>query len=278
LIKLKLYILLVLVLFSCNNFNDDKSQNIAKYKNQILKKSQLNELVRESNYEDSIILTNKLINEWAVNNILIEKAELNLTAQDLSSLDKLVQKYKSELYSTAYLDALINSSINSEIDTTEIENLYKKNIDLFKLKDNIYKVVFVKIPKDFSDISDVRNKLRNYKNNEKFLDSISYRFSDYSLDTKRWRTENDLKKIFLFLNNQKLNSLKNYSFLQTKDSLNLYLIKVLEFKKIGTYAPIDYVFPTLEYMSINKRKKKLTQLIKTDLIKNAIQNNELEIF
>lgn len=277
-IKLKLYILLVLVLFSCNNFNDDKSQNIAKYKDQILKKSQLNELVIESNYEDSIILTNKLINEWAVNNILIEKAELNLTAQDLSSLDKLVEKYKSELYSTAYLDALINSSINSEIDTTEIENLYNKNIDLFRLKDNIYKVVFVKIPKDFSDISDVRNKLRNFKNNEKFLDSISYRFSDYSLDTKRWRTENDLKKTFLFLNNQKLNSLKNYSFLQTKDSLNLYLIKVLEFKKIGTYAPIDYVFPTLEYMSINKRKKKLTQLIKTDLIKNAIQNNELEIF
>ena len=277
-IKLKLYILLVLVLFSCNNFKDDKSQNIAKYKDQILKKSQLIELVRESNYEDSIITTNKVINEWAVNNILIEKAELNLTAKDLSSLDKLVEKYKSELYSTAYLDALINSSINSEIDTTEIENLYNKNIDLFKLKDNIYKLAFVKIPKDFSDISDVRNKLRNFKNNEKFLDSISYRFSDYSLDTRTWRTENDLKKIFLFLNNQKLNSLKNYSFLQTKDSLNLYLIKVLEFKKIGSYAPIDYVFPTLEYMSINQRKKKLTQLIKTDLIKNAIQNNELEIF
>ena len=162
-IKLKLYILLVLVLFSCNNFNDDKSQNIAKYKDQILKKSQLNELVSESNYEDSIILTNKVINEWAVNNILIEKAELNLTAQDLSSLDKLVEKYKSELYSTAYLDALINSSVNSEIDTTEIENLYNKNIDLFRLKDNIYKVVYVKIPKDFSDISDVRNKLRNFK-------------------------------------------------------------------------------------------------------------------
>lgn len=277
-IKLKLYILLVLVLFSCNNFNDDKSQNIAKYKDQILKKSQLNELVSESNYEDSIIIANKVINEWAVNNILIEKAELNLTAQDLSSLDKLVEKYKSELYSTAYLDALINSSVNSEIDTTEIENLYNKNIDLFRLKDNIYKVVYVKIPKDFSDISDVRNKLRNFKKYEKFLDSISYRFSDYSFDTISWRTENDLKKIFLFLNNQKLNSLKNYSFLQTKDSLNLYLIKVLKFKKIGTYAPIDYVFPTLEYMSINQRKKKLTQLIKTDLIKNAIQNNELEIF
>ena len=277
-IKLKFHILLVFVLVSCKNFNEDKSQNIAKYNNQILKKSQLLGLVKDSNKDDSVIITNKLINEWAVNKILIDKAKLNLTVQDLSSLDKLVENYKSELYSTAYLDALINSSINLEIDTTEIENLYNKNIDLFKLKNNIYKFAYIKIPKDFSDIAEVRNKVRNLKNHKKFLDSISYRFSDYSFDTKSWTTENDLKKTFSFLNNQKLNSLKNYSFLQSKDSLNLYLIKVLDFKKIGSYAPIDYVFPTLEYMSINQRKKKLTQLIKTDLIKNAIQNNELEIF
>ena len=277
-IKLKFYILLVFVFVSCNNFNEDKSQNIAKYNNQILKKSQLFGLVENSNIEDSVIITNKLINEWAVNKILIEKAKLNLTVQDLNSLDKLVENYKSELYSTAYLDALINSSINLEIDTTEIENLYNKNVDLFKLKNNIYKFAYIKIPKDFSDIAEVRNKLRNLKNHKEFLDSISYRFSDYLFDTKSWITENDLKKTFSFLNNQKLNSLKNYSFLQSKDSLNLYLIKVLELKKIGSYAPLDYVFPTLEYMSINQRKKKLTQSIKTDLIKNAIQNNELEIF
>jgi len=278
LIKLKFYILLVFVFVSCNNFNEDKSQNIAKYKNQILNKSQLLGLVKDSNKDDSVIITNKLINEWAINKILIEKAKLNLTVQDLRSLDKLVENYKSELYSTAYLDALINSSINLEIDTTEIENLYNKNVDLFKLKYNIYKFAYIKIPKDFSDIAEVRNKVRNLKNHKEFLDSISYRFSDYSFDTKSWITENDLKKTFSFLNNQKLNSLKNYSFLQSKDSLNLYLIKILEFKKIGSYAPIDYVFPTLEYMSINQRKKKLTQSIKTDLIKNAIQNNELEIF
>ena len=277
-IKLKFYILLVFVFVSCNNFNEDKSQNIAKYNNQILKKSQLLALIKDSKKDDSLIITNKLINEWAVNKILIEKAKLNLTVQDLRSLDKLVENYKSELYSTAYLDALINSSINLEIDTTEIENLYNKNVDLFKLKNNIYKFAYIKIPKDFSDIAEVRNKLRNLKNHKEFLDSISYRFSDYLFDTKSWITENDLKKTFSFLNNQKLNSLKNYSFLQSKDSLNLHLIKVLDFKKIGSYAPIDYVFPTLEYMSINQRKKKLTQSIKTDLIKNAIQNNELEIF
>ena len=147
-IKLKFYILLVFVFVSCNNFNEDKSQNIAKYKNQILNKSQLLGLVKDSNKDDSVIITNKLINEWAINKILIEKAKLNLTVQDLRSLDKLVENYKSELYSTAYLDALINSSINLEIDTTEIENLYNKNVDLFKLKYNICLLYTSPSPRD----------------------------------------------------------------------------------------------------------------------------------
>ena len=131
-LKIKFNIYLVLVLFSCSDFNEDNLQNIAKYKDQILKKSQLTELFNKTNSKDSIIIINKLINEWAVNKILIEKAKLNLTIQDLNSLEKLVQNYKSELYSTAYLDALINSSINLEVDTTEIENYIESQLSQVK--------------------------------------------------------------------------------------------------------------------------------------------------
>ena len=268
----------MLILFSCNDFNQDKSEYIAKFKDHVLSKNELTKFIDNNNSQDSIFVANKIINEWAIKKILIEKAKLNLPEKDLDMLNKLVENYESELYSTTYLDALVNASINLEIDTIEIEDFYKKNIDLFKLKNNIFKLVYVKIYKDFSDVSDVSNRLRNFKNNEKYLDSISYRFIDYSYDANNWKTQNDLMNIFPFLNTQKINSLKNYSFLQIKDSLNLWLIKVLEYKKIGSYAPIDFVFPTLEYMSINNRKKKLNQSIKTDLIKNAIQNNELEIF
>ena len=277
-LKLKFNIFLLLILFSCNDFNQDKSEYIAKFKDHVLSKNELTKFINSNNSQDSIFIANKIINEWAIKKILIEKAKLNLPEKDLDMLNKLVENYESELYSTTYLDALVNASINLEIDTIEIEDFYKKNIDLFKLKNNIFKLVYVKIYKDFSDISDVTNRLRNFKNNEIYLDSISYRFIDYSYDANNWKTQNDLMNIFPFLNTQKINSLKNYSFLQIKDSLNLWLIKVLEYKKIGSYAPIDFVFPTLEYMSINNRKKKLNQSIKTDLIKNAIQNNELEIF
>ncbi len=277
-LKLKFNIFLALLLFSCSDFNKDKSKYIAKFNDHILYKKELIKLIDTNDSQDSILIANKIINDWAIEKILIEKAKLNLPEKDLDIFDKLVDNYKSELYSTAYLDALINSSVNVELDTIEIEGFYKKNIDLFKLKDNIFKLVYVKISEDFSDIIEIRNRLRNFKNNETYLDSISFRFIDFSYDFNNWKTQNELIKIFPFLNTQKINSLKNYSFLQIKDSLNLYLIRVLDYKKIGSYAPIDFVFPTLEYMSINNRRKNLKQSIKTDLIKNAIQNNELEIF
>ena len=73
-------------------------------------------------------------------------------------------------------------------------------------------------------------------------------------------------------------SLKNYNFFQFKDSLSLYLIKIKEFVKKGDISPIDYVLPTLEYMSLNKRKKELMLNIKTDILKDALEKNKLEIY
>ena len=92
----------------------------------------------------------------------------------------------------------------------------------------------------------------------------------------------DFKKIlfqkFPFLTSYSYRSLKNYNFYQFKDSLSLYLIKITEFAKKDDVSPIDYVLPTLEYMSLNKRKKELMLNIKKDILKDALQNNKLEIF
>ena len=68
-LKIKFNIYLVLVLFSCSNFNEDNSQNIAKFKDQILKKNQLIELFNKTNYKDIIMVRNAtaLNNEIATN-------------------------------------------------------------------------------------------------------------------------------------------------------------------------------------------------------------------
>ena len=113
---------------------------------------------------------------------------------------------------------------------------------------------------------------------QNFLDSISYRYKNFSLTAKNWVTEKKLLEKFPFLTDYSVKSLKNYKFFQFKDSLSLYLIKILDYSKKGGISPIDNVLPTLEYMSLNKRKKELMLKIRSEILKDALHNNKLEIY
>ena len=276
----KLFFLSAFLFFSsCSFVSDDNSKNIARYKESFLTKEEFSSLVEGIEINDSLSMANSIINNWAIEKILIERAELNLNETKLQKIQSLVDDYKSNMLSQAYLEALVNSSINLEVDSLEILSLYENNKSLFNLNEDIFKLVFVELPLDFSDTYEIRSKIKRLKRDDQiFLDSISYRFKSFLLTTDDWISQNTLFQKFPFLTNYSYRSLKNYNFFQFKDSLSLYLIKIKEFVKKGDISPIDYVLPTLEYMSLNKRKKELMLSIKTDILKDALEKNKLEIY
>ena len=276
----KLFFLQVFLLFfSCSFITDDNSKNIDRYGESFLSKEEIQSLIQGVKTNDSISMVNSIINNWAIEKILIERAELNLNETKLQKIQSLADDYKSNLLSEAYLEALVNSTINLEVDSIEILNLYENNKRLFDLNEDIFKLVYVELPLDFSDTYTVRSKIKRFKRDDQiFLDSISFRFKSFSLTTEEWISQNSLIQKFPFLTNYNYRSLKNYNFFQFKDSLSLYLIKIKESVKKGDISPIDYVLPTLEYMSLNKRKKELMLSIKTDILKDALEKNKLEIY
>ena len=276
----KLLCLFTILFFSsCNFVSDVDSNYIARYGDEYLLKDDFITLFEGIEKDDSISLANSIINNWAIEKILIERAELNLNEIKLQKIESLVKDYRSDMLSEAYLEALINSSINLEIDSTELLNLYEKNKNLFNLNEDIFKIVHVELPLDFSDTYQIRSKIKRFRRDDQmFLDSISYRFKSFSFTTDNWISKKILFQKFPFLTSYSYRSLKNYNFYQFKDSLSLYLIKITEFAKKDDVSPIDYVLPTLEYMSLNKRKKELILNIKKDILKDALQNNKLEIY
>jgi|TARA_B100001758_G_scaffold237409_1_gene239477 hypothetical protein len=274
-----LYIIFLIFFSSCDIVSDQESVNIAKYNDNYLSKKEFLKMMEGVKKEDSLLRANYIINDWAIDKILTERAELNLNEAKLQMIDSLVIEYKSTLLSEAYLEALVNSRINLEIDTIEIQAFYNKNMGLFKLNEDIFRMVYIELPLDFSDTYQIRSKIRRFKPEDKFfLDSIAYRFKNFSLKNENWITEKELREQFPFINNYSYKSLKNYNFFQFKDSLSLYLIKIIESVKNGDISPIDHVLPTLEYMSLNKRKKELMLSIKSEILRDALQNKKLEIF
>ena len=266
-------------LCGCNFISNDDSQNIARYDDSLLTNKEYINLMGNYDKDDSLSKANNIINNWAIDKILIERAQLNLNDSKLQSIELLVKDYEASLLSEAYLEALINSSINPDIDSTEIKEFYDKNKSLFRLNEDIFRLVFIELPLDFSDTYQVRVKLKRYRDADRqFLDSISYRYNSFSFQSENWISKKQLIQKFPFITNYSYKSLKNYNFFQYKDSLSLYLIKIIKSTKNGDISPIEYVLPTLEYMSLNKRKKELMLSIKSEILKDALLNNKFEIY
>ena len=258
---------------------DDDRKNIARFNDSYLNKIDFSKLMTNYSEEDSIVRANNVINNWAINKILIERAKLNLDESRLNEIESLVEDYRSDLLTDSYLEALVNSTINLEVDSSEIQSLFDSNKNLFLLNEDIYRLIFVELPQDFSDTYEIRKRVRRFNDKDQyFLDSISYRYNKYSFDTKTWVSEKKLLNEFDFLNSYSYRSLKNYNFYQYKDSLSLYLIKIVDSAKKGEISPIENVLSTLEYMSLNQRKKEVMLRIKTNILKDALLNNKLEIY
>ena len=266
-------------LCGCNFISNDDSQNIARYDDSLLTNKEYINLMGNYDKDDSLSKANNIINNWAIDKILIERAQLNLNDSKLQSIELLVKDYEASLLSEAYLEALINSSINPDIDSTEIKEFYDKNKSLFRLNEDIFRLAFIELPLDFSDTYQVSVKLKRYRDADRqFLDSISYRYNSFSFESENWISKKQLIQKFPFITNYSYKSLKNYNFFQYKDSLSLYLIKIIKSTKNGDISPIEYVLPTLEYMSLNKRKKELMLSIKSEILKDALLNNKFEIY
>ena len=259
--------------------SDDDGQNVARFNDSYLNKSVFSELMADYSEEDSLVKAYNVINNWAISKILIERAKLNLTESRLDEIESLVEDYRSDLLSNSYLEALVNSTINLEVDSLEIQSLFDSNKNLFLLNDDIYRLIFIELPLDFSDTYEIRKRVRRFNEKDQyFLDSISYRYNDYSFDTETWVSKKKLLYEFDFLNSYSYRSLKNYNFYQYKDSLSLYLIKIVDSARKGEISPIENVLSTLEYMSLNQRKKEVMLKIKTNILKDALLNNKLEIY
>ena len=275
----KFFIIISILFVGCEMSGDEDGQNVARFNDSYLNKSEFSELMTNYSAMDSIAKANNVINNWAINKILIERAKLNLTESRLNEIESLVDDYRSDLMSDSYLEALVNSTINLDVDSSEIQSLFDSNKNLFLLNEDIYRLIFVELPQDFSDTYEVRKRIRRFNEKDQyFLDSISYRYNNYSFDTKTWVSEKKLLNEFDFLNSYSYRSLKNYNFYQFKDSLSLYLIKIVDSARKGEISPIENVLSTLEYMSLNQRKKEVMLKIKTNILKDALLNNKLEIY
>ena len=109
--------IIVTAFFSCTFFETKKAEDaIAKVGTQYLFKEDLPKFeISSSNPEDSITATKRFIDQWALKQIMLNKAKFNLPEQQQQKFEEMANQYREQLYINAYKDALVEKNFQFNI-------------------------------------------------------------------------------------------------------------------------------------------------------------------
>ncbi len=280
-LEMRVLILLIL-LNSCKNFQQtEKRKKVARVNSSFLYQSDFDdEINSESSYEDSIIISKSIIRNWAINKLVYNQSLLHLHDSIQQKLTEMVENYKLQLWANTYRNFLSKSNFNYKIDSLEKIEYYEKNKNNFRLKRDFYNVAYIILPESNNNLKLIKSRLRNFSDKDLFfLDSLSYQFNSFNLDKPLWIDKNNLIQKIPFQNilTKELN-LNKKNFFVLKDSLQVYLLKVFDYKKYNTIAPYDVVEGNIERILINQKKLIFFKDFDKEILDDAIQTNKFEIF
>ena len=212
--------------------------------------------------------------------MLINNAKINLSEDKQEEFRALVEQYEVDLFSKAYLEALVKQNIDTSVTEDQARIVYNQNQETFKLNEELIKFRYINVDESNTEIDEIEERFRRFDEEDKYiLDSISIQFRSYSLNDSIWiRVSQAVEKIPAINPGNRRELLKKSNFIQLEDSLGLYLMKINDVLERNQTAPIEYVLPTIKQIVINQRKLEFIKQLEKDITKDAIQNGQFEIF
>ncbi|MCB4797493.1 peptidyl-prolyl cis-trans isomerase [Neotamlana laminarinivorans] len=280
--KLLLLALIFSFVQSCQFFKKEQEGiPVARVNQSYLYQSDLEDLVPEgASATDSTLLVQNFINKWATQQLFLDGAKLNLSTAKQEAYNRLINQYKNDLYTKAYVDALVKKNMDTLVNLQEIKTYYNDNKEVFKLNEELVKFRYIHLDENIINYKDISERFKRYNNEDKkVLDSISIQFKSYSLNDSIWIKLNQvIEKIPVINAENKSELLKKSNFIQLKDSLGVYLMQINDVLLRNDEAPMEYVKPTITQIVVNKRKLDLIRQLEKDITKDAIKNKQFEIY
>ncbi|NQX78846.1 peptidylprolyl isomerase [Gilvibacter sp.] len=257
------------------------SEPVARVNDSYLFKEDLTNLIQpNTSAEDSILIVTNYINRWATQQLLIDQARLNLSESQLATYDQLVDDYKADLYTKGYKNAVVSKQLDSSITEQTYQQYFEKNKESFVLKERLLKLRYVYVGEEFNATDEVTAHLKEFDiEDKKALEEIAFQFKRYYLNDSTWvRQDALLSEIPLIAVKTNAEKLKKSNFVRLQDSIGVYLIQVQDALEKGDDAPLEYVRPTIQQIILNKRKLDLIKKLEADITKDAIKNNDFEVY
>jgi hypothetical protein len=275
-----IYFYSFLLFSACSLPTNEESDAVARVGENYLFISDLQDQIGPQYDGDSLQIANRLIDDWAEQLLYLKKAEINLSSSEKKQLDELVRTYRNDLYVKTYKDKAIQSQLDSVVDQAEIQYYFEQNKANFRTNKDLLRGRYVRVRNENYNLRTIRRSLRRFNDADKvFLDSIALQFTTYSMNDSIWVQASQFFNRLPSLGERRYkNFLKNNTFFELQDSLEVYLVVVEEVVLRNDLAPLEYVTPTLKQILINKRKLELMRQFDREIIEEGLRQNTYEVY
>lgn len=229
--------------------------------------------------QDSINITRTFIENWIRQRSVLHKAESNLD-DDSKNVERQLEEYRNTLITYAYETELIRQRLDTVVSDAEVEDFYQKNQNNFELKDNIIKVIYLKLRKNSPKINKPREWYRSTSEKDRnLLTEYCHQYAvNYFLDDSTWLLFDDLLKEIPIKTYDKEQFLQNNRNIEIEDSSFIYFVSIKGFMIKNSTSPLSFERTNIRNMIINQRKLKLIEEMEKQSYEEAKKSGEAEIF
>lgn len=268
-----------LLLSSCKYFGFiSDNEKVAQLYGKSIYKSEIKAMIPPGTAaSDSLAMIEQYVNSWAIKNLLAHKAEKELSTEE-KDVRKELEEYRNSLLVFRFEQKYIEERLDTNISEDECREYYNKNSANFTRSSSVVKARIVKISKT-SPNNEIIKKIYNspYTEDIEELERLSYNSADrYNNFNNEWTDiANVAREVPLDITSCE-KAAWSKSCIETSDSLFSYYVYFAQ--KIGAdaLAPFEYYKPRIKEIILSKRKQALLSDLESQLIKEAMEKNDLK--
>lgn len=271
-----------LVFTACTFFESNKNtEAIARVDTDYLYAADIENLVPPGiSKEDSIVIVRSFIDRWASQKLLIKVAEVNLNKNKKAEFDTLIQQYKTDLYTKAYLEEIVKRTVDTVLSEKELSDYYNENKDNFKSNETLVRLRYISLQRDNPKVDLIKSKFFDFrKSDKKFWDTYTLQLNSFAFNDSIWTALSQVydKLRFITPENRESYILPGKTIQKFEDK-NVYFVKISNVIDKNEVAPYQYLRPTLREVILNKRKLDLIKKFEKEITDDAIKDKKYEVY
>ena len=270
---------IMLMVSSCTSKTRKDDIMVAKVGDKRLYFSEMSNIFpKKCSKDDSLALAKLYIDNWIKTKLLLKKAELNLSAEQLNVTEE-IETYRTSLLIYKYEDLLLREKLDTLVLDSEIQRYYEANKANFSSEEYIVKAVYIKLPVNAPTLWNVRrwylsDREKDVQDLTEYCRSYAVKYDLFDDEWVHWANiEKELPQ-----KDAATRRMTQYDYIEQQDENFIYFVRIKEKRAPGDMVPLVFVKDKVKNIIINKRKLKYISELERDIYDDALAKNQFEIF